>query len=84
MEELLAVIDETEGLVRTAAVGWEAARGTDRRSSPLFTLLRGRVVLRTSGVGGSRKFVRKGSKVSHLGIASLFAMLLHWVQPLPM
>jgi len=40
-------------------------------------------VLRPSLLRGLPKFDRKVSKITHLGVASLLAMLLHWVQPLP-
>jgi hypothetical protein len=31
----------------------------------------------------SGKLARRGSKVIHLRVASILAILLHWVQPLP-
>jgi hypothetical protein len=32
---------------------------------------------------GFLKFARDVSKITHLGVAALLTMLLHWVQPLP-
>ena len=42
-----------------------------------------RLARTTSPVSHSPKLASKVSKVTYLGIASLPAMLLHWVQPLP-
>src|SRR5829696_3289167 len=64
-------------------MGMMPPEGVQRIDGRLIHQSAWKVHSRNFPLRGSPKFARKASKITHLAVASLLAMLLHWVRPLP-
>src|SRR5215208_214209 len=73
----------TRFLYRADTMSMMPPDGVRRIDGRLIRQSAWKVHSRNFPIRGSPTFARKASKITHLVVAPLLAMLLHWVQPLP-